>query len=200
MQGDFVPFCDPNLLNLDRTKFALNQAIEKQPRHVLSVGGGEGTLAKEILTNTTAHLSVSELQEGRSAVVEALDLIFPGRVGTVERFDVEKNDVQQFDFIECLEVIEHVSDPVLLLTNLLTSLEVGGILCLTTPNAEEWVEQKNLDDLYTEGAWLHHVNAFTQETLVWCVQRAVKRINAHDYSMEFHPGHKQIMAKIVRTK
>jgi 2-polyprenyl-6-hydroxyphenyl methylase/3-demethylubiquinone-9 3-methyltransferase len=44
----------------------------------------------------------------------------------------------QFDLITCMEVIEHVADPVAFVSALARRLAPGGLLVLSTPNATGW--------------------------------------------------------------
>ncbi len=55
---------------------------------------------------------------------------------------------EPFDLVLCTDVIEHVADPLLFLTEIRALVRPGGRVFLTTPNAEGLTEQRPAGDLY----------------------------------------------------
>jgi 2-polyprenyl-3-methyl-5-hydroxy-6-metoxy-1,4-benzoquinol methylase len=81
-------------------------------------------------------------------------------------------DDASFDAVTCFEVIEHVTDPEFLLSELARVLAPGGLLCLSTPNAR-------MERLHAQRAGREpnpfHISPFVPRTLA----RALRRHFAH---------------------
>ena len=155
------PFTDGGLMKLFRARATIHFAKQRQPKTYLSVGGGEGSVPRAIMEACPdAALDYSELFEVGGSVAQALSDAFPGRVAVVGRFDLEPPPSNRYDLIECLEVVEHVVDDVRFLRNLRQSLTDDGVLLLSTPNSEDWVEASLLN-----GEWYHHLTAYTARSL-----------------------------------
>jgi 2-polyprenyl-3-methyl-5-hydroxy-6-metoxy-1,4-benzoquinol methylase len=71
---------------------------------------------------------------------------------------------KQFDIITLIDVIEHVSNPVQLIDNLVRSLSSGGLICIVTPNRKSFVA------LLLRSKWWHirpaHVGYFSKADLL----------------------------------
>lgn len=76
--------------------------------------------------------------------------------------------VEPFDAICMLQVLEHASDPIDMLQTFLALLRPGGLLVITTPNASGPI--KNFPDALTELP-PHHVTRWTEETFKVLFQR-----------------------------
>ena len=77
---------------------------------------------------------------------------------------------RKWDFISCVEVIEHVARPLDLLAQLRGLLNPGGILFMTTGNARPW-RGKMTNWSYTSCPDVH-VSFFEPETLALALQRS----------------------------
>lgn len=80
-----------------------------------------------------------------------------------------------FDYITMSHVIEHVVDPVRVLTVARQALKEDGRLTILTPNAESWGHRKFRE------AWFHldpprHLHLFSTKNLIACAQRAGLRV------------------------
>jgi hypothetical protein len=157
-----IPFSDKGVMGMYRAQLAVTLAKQHPPKSYLSIGGGEGSVPRAILDACPdAKLHFSELREVSGPVVQALEAQFPGRVATVGRFDDDIRIVTaQYDFVECLEVVEHVVDDFVFLRNLANALTDDGWLVLSTPNSVDWFERVLL-----ERKWYHHLTAYTAESL-----------------------------------
>jgi 2-polyprenyl-3-methyl-5-hydroxy-6-metoxy-1,4-benzoquinol methylase len=166
------PFSDANLMRLFRAEMTVDQARAHKPKHVLSVGGGEGSVAKAILTATSAQLTTSELLGVGGDVNAALEKLFPGRTSVTGRLDVgEIKSEPKYDFIEVLEVVEHVTDDLMFLKNLRAVATDRCCLCLSTPNSTDWIETKLVDD-FSPTNWYHHVRAYSPRSLATVLRKA----------------------------
>jgi 2-polyprenyl-3-methyl-5-hydroxy-6-metoxy-1,4-benzoquinol methylase len=71
---------------------------------------------------------------------------------------------KQFDVITLIDVIEHVSNPILLIDNLLNRLKSGGLMCIVTPNRNSFVA------LLLRSRWWHirpaHIGYFAKVDLL----------------------------------
>lgn len=164
------PFSDQGLLNLYRAKKAQEvvaaHCANKKEVAMLGIGSGDCTLEKDLLErHSNLKADVSELLKVGSKAVLKLQEMFPKRVEVQGRFDVgEVTQDKKYDLIVCLEVIEHVTDPVKLLNNMKAVLKDDGHILVSTPNHIYWIERKLIDQ-FGDTNWYHHVRAYTPKTL-----------------------------------
>lgn len=142
------PFQDHNLLTLPRARFVLDHLV-KNPnvKSVLSVGCGDGTLEKKILDDFPAvSLWISELNPVGNLAIKALQDLYPTRVHLAPALGLEAVEAYpEVDLVMCLEVIEHVMDPELFVTQLVRCVNDCGACLISTPNPAEWVEYYHCD-------------------------------------------------------
>lgn len=98
-----------------------------------------------------------------------------------------------FDVVTAVEVIEHVTDPVALLSQVAALLKPGGIFFLTTGNAEPHLKRL--------GSWSYvlpdvHVSYFQPRTL----REAYRRAGLEPVEAGFLPGYEDIIRyKVLKT-
>lgn len=127
----------------------------------LEYGGGSGYFARAILSNGCKDLTVIEPFGSDPKIADILWLK-----------DIRKLDRNlQYDCIFMIEVIEHLTDPVAILTELADFLSPKGLVYITTPNARcwrariqgfEWREVQNPV----------HINIFSNMSLKICLAKA----------------------------
>lgn len=174
MDGERAPFSDRGLLHLRRGQFALSavaavlRQFQGREATLLAIGCGDCTLENELLSNhPRLSVVVSELNGTASRAAQALADKFPGRVTVTGRVDGPGFvPTASFDLCVCLEVLEHVPDADLLLSNIAGSLHPTGTLILTTPNGADWLEGSQLTDLSKPDFWQQHVRAYSGESLL----------------------------------
>jgi 2-polyprenyl-6-hydroxyphenyl methylase / 3-demethylubiquinone-9 3-methyltransferase len=101
----------------------------------LDVGCGAGLLAEPLarLGATVTGLDASaELISVAKEHAAASGLTIDYVAGELARLE------GCFDFITCMEVIEHVADPASFVADLAKRLAPGGLLIMSTPNATSW--------------------------------------------------------------
>ena len=159
---------------LDRRQFRrILSRIEGDQLSALDVGGGTGWLltqarAVEPRLTRTAVVDIDPLAKDGA---EALGHEF--HLGRVETFATDA----KFDLILLLNLIEHVEDPVAVLTKLRALLAPGGIMLVKTPNHD------SLDArLFRHRSWggFHcprHWVIFTPESFEAAVRRAGLRLD-----------------------
>jgi methionine biosynthesis protein MetW len=146
-----------------RTEEAIN--LLDEGNKILDVGCGEGTFATSARKNFDyvcgIDLSLKALQKAKDKKLEVI------KVNLNREHFCFKNET--FDAAVCLDVVEHVFDPVALLSEINRVLKKDGVLILTTPNVRfiEYVSSMLLKgkfsstsddkDTYNGG----HLNYFT---------------------------------------
>jgi len=102
---------------------------------VLDVGCGDGStiLLAKLLGFTVSGF---DMDPGavRAAVERGLDVV-------VGDFDALGNDFSDYDYIICSHVLEHVFDPLRLLSGIFSALKPGGVAFISCPNSQSSVRQ-----------------------------------------------------------
>lgn len=130
-EGDFRPLHELNPLRLD---YVTRHAQVKQAR-VLDVGCGGGLLS-EAMDLAGAHVTAIDLSE-RALKVAELHQHESGTKVDYQNMTVEELAAagpQPFDVITCMEMLEHVPDPVSVIDACADLLSPGGWLFASTLN------------------------------------------------------------------
>ncbi len=138
---------------------------------VLDVGCGSGDFLKCL---TDAGAFSSGLEPSRPLVLRAIEAGFNvthGLVGT------EAIDVGKIDGWTCLQVLEHVPDPVAFLATLRGILTKGGVGLVEVPSLELIISERRFYDFFRD-----HLNYFTESTLRLTCELAGFRV------IEIRPG------------
>ncbi len=143
------------------------------PLNILDVGAGFGhTLAAVTEEFPTAHLHAVEISEVCVAHLRANDVsVHESTVEAwAEQTDVTSNPVR-YDLIILSHVLEHVRDPLRILTLLESRLQPGGLLYLEVPNIP-----LDLLDRYPDHPWAPrwdepHLTFFSESSLASLLQR-----------------------------
>jgi 2-polyprenyl-6-hydroxyphenyl methylase/3-demethylubiquinone-9 3-methyltransferase len=132
---------NPVRLGFIRDRLVAHFGLDARRRHALAglkgldIGCGGGLVA-EPLARMGAAMSGLDMGEDVIAVARdhaaAQGLSIDYHVGEAARFAAENE--RAFDFITCLEVVEHVSDVDTFLSSIRTMLNPGGLLVFSTPN------------------------------------------------------------------
>ena len=136
------PISDTNMLTLSRVQMVLDLLEQHRPARILEIGTGDGTIANAILALVPqSTLTVADISDS-AAVVAAL----VGRHGPRVTFHRTTNDMYDwpagvYDAVIAMEVVEHVEDQEGFLRNCREKLTSGGVLYVTTPDADFWVER-----------------------------------------------------------
>ena len=152
-------------------------------RHWLDFGAGAGNLA---ICAKTLGYELSCVEQSRFFRLEIQKL-------GIEVFS-ELPD-KQYDIITLIDVIEHVSNPILLIDNLVDRLKSGGLLCIVTPNRKSFVS------LLLRSRWWHirpaHIGYFAKiDVLRILRERNMKEIKAF-YPSWYFP-YSEIQKKISK--
>jgi SAM-dependent methyltransferase len=136
--------------------------FRKQQPRILDVGCGSGEFI-HILNNagaTSVGLEPSRplLQRARKDGLE----VVPGVVGPDT-----KAALGPIDGWTCLQVLEHIADPVAFVTHLGDMLPVGGVGVIEVPSVEHIIRHARFYDFFTD-----HLNYFSEDTLALCCRLA----------------------------
>jgi SAM-dependent methyltransferase len=108
--------------------------------------------------------------------------------------DVFSQDARKFDFVTAVEVIEHVVDPIAFLRRIRGILNPGGILFVTTGNAEPW--RGRMDQWSYSLAPDVHVSLFEPRTL----GKALVAAGFHTAYPGYIPGYRDIIKyKVLKS-
>ena len=106
-------------------------------RKVLDFGGGDGDRYGPLIRSYASQLSVadvsSEVLRSREARGDT-----PVRPDELERYQ------RQFDVLLALEVLEHVLDPLSMLSAATATLSEGGRAIISVPNAFSWLNRARM--------------------------------------------------------
>jgi 2-polyprenyl-3-methyl-5-hydroxy-6-metoxy-1,4-benzoquinol methylase len=155
------------------------QLVDPSGRSILDVGCGEGALAASLKEAGAAHVAGIELDTDAASVAgERLDSFVQGDVGAVPLpFEPE-----QFDYVIFADVLEHLSDPDLVLERMLPFLRPGGRVVVSVPNMRFFMVLLRLIVdrwSYTDAGIRDrtHLRIFTRRTLE-------RMLRAHGLTME----------------
>jgi SAM-dependent methyltransferase len=117
---------------------ALAHLGNRPPGRVLDVGCGDGrtllALAEHGWETVGVDADPASVDAARARGCPDV------RVGTIDLF---RDTPAGFDAVVLSHIVEHVEDPVALLTGARSLLRSGGVVSVLTPNAESWLHQRH---------------------------------------------------------
>jgi SAM-dependent methyltransferase len=156
---------------------------------VLEVGCGEGRGIDWIITNAKSYTAIDKI----GPVIAELRKKYPhGRFLSGNIPPMNDFQDQSFDRIVSFQVIEHIEDDRLFLSEIHRLLRPGGMALITTPN-----RPKSL----TRNPW--HVREYTAQELAGLAEAifpraTVKGIAGNDKVMEYYDRNKKSVEKVTR--
>ena len=161
-----------------RFKFACDRLCARQPRSWLDIGTGNGFLpkvARPLLKDV--HIVGTDFAANALAAAGALD----------ERVE---NDIDAealpfanatFDFVTCLEVIEHLIFPEKAMAEIARVLQPGGFAVITVPNIQfiEYLVQLVRGKVPGPAADPRHMSVFTHRFLGQILERNGLTVTLH---------------------
>ncbi|MBI1374433.1 MAG: methyltransferase domain-containing protein [Phycisphaera sp.] len=137
------------------------------PRTVLDAGCGNGMLAYQAYLRGSRVIGISikrgEVDRNRRLFNEALG-IDDGRLSfrLMNLYNLGQLEAGPFDEIICTEVLEHIADDAAVCRSFYDALKPGGVLHVTSPNADH--PDNRAHDLDTDEAGGHVRSGYTDAT------------------------------------
>jgi len=160
-----------------RIKTCISMISLKQNRlRILDVGCGEGTLGMLLKDNFKEQIDIT----GCDISEEALNIARPF-YDNVFQIDIENDLIQEkigdtrFDYVICLEILEHLLSPATALRKFIHLLENDGTMILSFPNIAWWKYRiKILKGHFPEETTLfdqaEHLHNFTMNSFLKLLQ------------------------------
>lgn len=105
--------------------------VPKNAQHVLELGCADGAFAAEVKDHTGAEVWGIELSETAAEQAAAvIDRVLVGDAGD----QIAQLPDAYFDVIVCNDVLEHLVDPLAILTGLRSKLKPDGVVVASIPN------------------------------------------------------------------
>jgi 2-polyprenyl-3-methyl-5-hydroxy-6-metoxy-1,4-benzoquinol methylase len=162
---------------LDSRNFQkLHKYFNSRDLQMLDIGGGIGKLSSLVinaLPDFRFNSTIVDLDEDAGKIANLEGHQYVKAAFKNAHFD------RKFDLILAYNILEHVEDPVAFLDKISSSLNVGGICLIQTPNFDS-LDAKLFRSRYWGG--LHaprHFVLFNEESLVESVEKASLRILRH---------------------
>ncbi len=157
---------------------ALSRSVSKGLHHVLDVGCGEGINGAYLKAHGFARrvVGIENVETVANIATSRLDDVVCADLNTLDMAD--HFEPASFDYILCLDVLEHLADPWERLQALSGLLAPGGRLIASLPNVRNW---RVLYDLGLRGRWQYrdagimdrtHLRFFTRESSIALLEQA----------------------------
>ena len=154
-----------------RFRFALDRLLAHQPKHWLDVGTGNGYLPKIARPKLNGvRITGTDFAHNAIRSASALDARI---VNDIDESGLPFAEAS-FDFISCLEVIEHLIFPAKALSEMHRVLKPGGHLVVTVPNIQfiEYIAALIRGKMPGPAADTRHMSVYTQRFLGQQMQQA----------------------------
>jgi len=106
------------------------ELIEVDEPRILDVGGGTGEISAGFVRESDGRATTTVVDIDPDSIEVARSSGLDGFVGRIEEFDA----AEPFDLVLMLNLIEHVADPLSVLSSARALLAPGGLVWLQTPN------------------------------------------------------------------
>jgi len=153
--------------------------VDKDAPKVLEIGCADGLLGRMLIEERGADVHGIDIN-GTAVKVAITRGVKAKRINLEEkRLDFPAN---MFDFVICGDVIEHIFDTGLLLSDIRKVLKPGGHLIATVPNTASWYNRifllfgylptwiESASDVYTGNPFMKescgHIRAFTKRSFI----------------------------------
>ncbi len=162
-----------------RFKFAYERLVEHQPKRWLDVGTGNGFLPRVVRPALTdVHITGSDFAQ--NALDAAQDALDEAVLTDLDKKGLPLED-SSYDFITCLEVIEHVIFPEFAIQELARVLKPGGHVVITVPNIQhvEYLVQLLRGKMPGPAADARHMSIFTHSHLAKLMRATGLQVTLH---------------------
>jgi 2-polyprenyl-3-methyl-5-hydroxy-6-metoxy-1,4-benzoquinol methylase len=127
-----------------RHRLVIRYVINAKPKTIIDIGCGQGDLLYELSRHFNAD-ALAGLELSTTGVKEALRKV---PQADIHQFDLLSADPSplpsDFDCLTCVEVLEHVDDPIRFLSSALLQLAPGGKVVITVPSGPRTAFDKSI--------------------------------------------------------
>lgn len=155
-----------------RFKFAFDRVVAHQPARWLDIGTGNGFLPRVARPSLNGvHITGTDFAE--NALEAASDVLDEAKLADLDAQGLPFENAS-FDFVTCLEVIEHLVFPEQALAEMHRVLKPGGRVAITVPNLQhvEYLFQLIRGKMPGPAADTRHMSVFTHRFLEQMMRRA----------------------------
>ena len=163
-------------------------------KNILEVGCGNGEFLKNFAKKYKCYATgIDPSYNGKLKIGKYVKFI-------KKNFD-NKLDIEKFDFIICRQVIEHIDNLEIFLSEIIKKLNVGGMVFFETPDLDWIIKNSSIWDFYYE-----HCNYFKFNTLKFLCQQLgfskIKKISLfqNQYFMLIAYKNKNLQIKKLNKK
>jgi len=117
-----------------RHRIVVREVIRARPNYILDVGCGQGDLLENMSRYFDPRL-LAGLEQSAIGVETAIKKVPEADIHQFDLLSKEPSPIaRNFECLTCVEVLEHVDDPVEFLRSALTHLQPGGRCVITVPS------------------------------------------------------------------
>lgn len=162
-----------------RFKFAADLLLAKKPQSWLDIGTGNGFLPKAMRPQLDG-VKISGTDFAENALLSAGDALDERALNDLDQEDLPFA-AESFDYVTCLEVIEHLIFPEHALAEIHRVLKPGGRAAITVPNLQfvEYLLQLARGKMPGPAADPRHMSVFTHRFLEKQLRAAGLRVTLH---------------------
>lgn len=127
-----------------RHRLVIRYVIKAKPEKIIDVGCGQGDLLKELSHHFDAD-ALAGLELSMIGVREALRKVPRADIHQFDLLGADSSPLtRDFDCLTCVEVLEHVDDPIRFLSSALLHLTPGGKVVITVPSGPRTAFDKSI--------------------------------------------------------
>jgi 2-polyprenyl-3-methyl-5-hydroxy-6-metoxy-1,4-benzoquinol methylase len=167
------------------TERVMSQHTKAGPGRLLDVGAGEGFFAKHFLDSGWDTTIADDSSAGMGLQNPTLlsSLLQEDLFQTIEQLAKEQ---EKYDLISLRNVLEHVIDPIKLLSDINSLIASGGILRINVPNDYSKIQHFLLDNEMTAESWFSLPEHLNYEVVLLMAEFPIEMLLANEHSNYCH--------------
>lgn len=121
----------------DRVRADVLEIVPEQAGRLFDLGGGIGATGAMLKAMGRATF-VALADQVADRVAEGVDQAFAGNLDDLSVLDRVLSDTTPFDTILCLDILEHLRDPWIVVRRLHQAMRPGGVIVFSLPNVNHY--------------------------------------------------------------